>query len=97
MPFTIGGDYIPNKKEPEDQGKAKSNKPVKVRVQKRGKVLVTCILNLKQNPEELKSLARELKQCCGSGGTIRNDSIEIQGDHATKLKSELHKRGIKAQ
>lgn len=96
MPFTIGGDYIPNKREPDEDPQKKSKRPVKVRLQKRKNVVVTTILNLKQNPAELKGLAKELKQACGSGGTIKDDCIEIQGDHVQKLKDELLKRGIKS-
>jgi len=38
-------------------------------------------------------LARELKQKCGSGGTIRDDVVEIQGDHRDALADELSARG----
>ena len=44
-------------------------------------------------PSELKALGRQLKQACGSGGTVKNGTIEIQGDHRDGLVIELKKRG----
>ncbi len=40
---------------------------------------------------ELKNLAKNLKQLCGTGGTVKNGIIEIQGDHRDTLVTELHK------
>jgi len=43
--------------------------------------------------EELKALARELKQKCGTGGTLKDGIIEIQGDHRDSLIELLKSRG----
>ncbi len=56
---------------------------------------VTVISGLPLAGEELKSLAKELKSRCGSGGTIKDGVIEIQGDHRDLLLEELSKRGFK--
>jgi translation initiation factor 1 len=45
------------------------------------------------HPEGIKNLARELKQTCGTGGTVKNGIIEIQGDHRDLLVEELEKHG----
>lgn len=42
---------------------------------------------------ELKDLAKRLKAKCGSGGTVKNRTIEIQGDHRDFLLAELKKLG----
>lgn len=42
---------------------------------------------------QLESLAGELKRRCGSGGTVRDGRIEIQGDHRDTLVNELSRRG----
>ncbi|HAZ94100.1 MAG TPA: stress response translation initiation inhibitor YciH, partial [Porticoccaceae bacterium] len=41
----------------------------------------------------LKTLAKQLKQKCSTGGTIKDGVIEIQGDHRDTLKAELEKLG----
>jgi translation initiation factor 1 len=46
---------------------------------------------------ELGALATELKKACGSGGTVRDGVIEIQGDHREQLVAELIRRGFKAR
>jgi translation initiation factor 1 len=46
---------------------------------------VTLVKKLILTNEELKELAKKLKQVCGSGGTIRDDIIEIQGEHREKI------------
>lgn len=54
---------------------------------------VTLVYGVPLNGEELKQLAKELKQKCGSGGTLKDNVIEIQGDHRQVLQAELAKRG----
>jgi translation initiation factor 1 len=44
---------------------------------------------------ELAALGKQLKQRCGSGGTIRGGVIEIQGDHRDAIVRELGGRGWK--
>jgi translation initiation factor 1 len=43
--------------------------------------------------DELKKLAKELKQKCGTGGTVKDDVIEIQGDHRDLLIELLKAKG----
>ena len=56
---------------------------------------VCLITGLPLNDAELKKLARELKKKCGSGGTVKNGVIEIQGDHREILAEALIKLGFK--
>jgi translation initiation factor 1 len=58
---------------------------------------VTLISGLGLGPEELAARATELKRRCASGGTIRGDSIEIQGEHRDTLVAELIRRGFAAR
>lgn len=50
---------------------------------------VTLIKGIAVSPEELQKLAKRLKALCGSGGTIKESIIEIQGDHRQFLKQYL--------
>ena len=58
---------------------------------------VTLIRNLVLSPEAMKELAKKLKQLCGSGGTVKDNVIEIQGEHREKIAEELRKLGYKAK
>jgi len=47
--------------------------------------------------EDLRTLATHLKQVCGSGGTTKDDMIEIQGEHREKIGEALMKLGYKVK
>jgi len=53
---------------------------------------VTVISGLQISDEELKLLAKKLRALCGSGGTIKQGVIEIQGDHRLKAKQYLEQQ-----
>jgi translation initiation factor 1 len=55
------------------------------------------ITGLPLTPEQLETLAGELKRACGAGGAVRGDRIEIQGEHRERLVAELLKRGYDAK
>jgi len=59
----------------------------------RGGKTVTVIAGLSGSPHSLAALASELKRACGTGGALRGDVVEIQGDVRDRLKIELEKRG----
>jgi translation initiation factor 1 len=59
----------------------------------RGGKEVTCISGIPLEGKELAILTKELKQRCGTGGTIKEEVVEIQGDHRELLIAELQKRG----
>jgi translation initiation factor 1 len=58
---------------------------------------VTVIRGLPLAAQALETLAAELKRRCGSGGTVREGLIEIQGEHRDRLVEELIKRGFAAK
>ncbi|MDW7681125.1 MAG: hypothetical protein SCK70_11210 [bacterium] len=63
---------------------------------RRGKK-VTVINGFQHRPEHLKTLATALKQFCGSGGTVKETAIEIQGDHREKLSQKLAAMGYQTK
>jgi translation initiation factor 1 len=58
---------------------------------------VTMITGFQHKPETLSQLLKQLKSQCGSGGTVKDNSLEIQGDHKQKLLETLTKIGYKAK
>ncbi|WP_026180316.1 translation initiation factor Sui1 [Hahella ganghwensis] len=58
---------------------------------------VTLISGIPLAGEDLKNLAKSLKQKCGVGGTIKDGIIEIQGDHRNLLLQELTRLGYNAK
>lgn len=54
---------------------------------------VTVITGLPLDVAALKSMAKELKRLCGSGGAIKQGAVEIQGDHRAVLLPHLQQRG----
>ena len=58
---------------------------------------VTVIKGLALNALELADLARQLKTACGSGGTVKDGVIEVQGDHCDRLMAALTAKGYKVK
>src|ERR1700682_1564233 len=50
----------------------------------RGGKTVTVITGVPAKDDGLAALAQQLKKLCGSGGTVKDGTIEIQGDHCDK-------------
>jgi translation initiation factor 1 len=63
----------------------------------RGGKVVTLIKNLHLSPDSYKTLTKHLKQTCGSGGTIKDGVIEIQGDHRDTIALALQRLGYKTK
>ena len=58
---------------------------------------VTTLTGFELSAAELQTLAKQLKQLCGTGGTVKEWTIEIQGDQREKLKAELENRSFKVK
>jgi translation initiation factor 1 len=54
---------------------------------------MTVVSGVPLHPEGLRDLAKKLKQKCGTGGTVKDGIIEIQGGHRDLLVSELQALG----
>ena len=63
----------------------------------RGGKTVTLVKNLVLSEKDLKALAKQLKRTCGSGGTIKDGVIEIQGEHRPKIADALRKMGYQVK
>jgi len=58
---------------------------------------VTLIAGLPLAAEALSALAKRLKQRCGSGGTVKDGLIEIQGDHRQTVSEALGNEGYRVK
>jgi translation initiation factor 1 len=58
---------------------------------------VTVITGIPLDHDGLLNLAKQLKQKCGTGGTMKDGVIEIQGDRRDTVVEELHKQGYRVK
>ena len=63
----------------------------------RGGKTVTVVSGFQHDEATLIALAKKLKAACGTGGSVQEDTIEIQGDHKVKLLELTIKLGYKAK
>lgn len=59
----------------------------------RGGKAVTVVRGVLLAEPELARLGKELKAACGSGGTLKDGVIEVQGDHVARVVEALKARG----
>jgi translation initiation factor 1 len=78
---------------PQGDGTARVSRSTKGR----GGKCVSLVTGLQLGSDELNKLARHLKQKCGSGGTLKDGVIEIQGDHREQIVRELTGLGYKTR
>jgi translation initiation factor 1 len=99
---TDQGRLCPDCGKPLPQCSCKQHKPITkgdgvVRVSRetkgRGGKSVNVISGLALAPVALEKLCTQLKKRCGTGGTVKEGSIEIQGEHRDTLVAELSKLG----
>ena len=60
----------------------------------RGGKAVTVVSGIPGDDATLKSRAKVLKQRCGVGGSVKDGTIEIQGDHRVTIKQILESEGF---
>jgi translation initiation factor 1 len=93
------GNYLERK--PEEEVLEATMRPAQQRVTVRldrkarcGKS-VTVIEGLRMPQEDRAALLKQLKAGLGTGGTVKDDSLEIQGDHRNALMAALEKMGYR--
>ena len=91
------------KKKPVENALQASVRPmqqkVTVRLERKGRggKSVTVIDGLQMRQKEREALLKQLKTRLGTGGTVKDTSLEIQGDHRNALMAELGKMGYTAK
>lgn len=89
MPFTIGGEWIPDPPSPSPQ------QQIKVIKEKRRGSYVTLILHFSSDTAQLKKVCSSMKQQLGCGGSVKDGNIELQGDQVENVKLILKEMGLK--
>jgi translation initiation factor 1 len=62
----------------------------------KGKI-VTAVTGLDPAASDLPALLKQLKSTCGAGGTVRDDTVEVQGEHRDKVASVLREMGYRVK
>jgi translation initiation factor 1 len=60
----------------------------------RGGKAVTVVKGVPVDADALAALGKQLKAACGSGGTVKDGVIEVQGDHCAPVIALLQKQGF---
>lgn len=63
----------------------------------RGGKAVTVVTGVALEAQALDQLGKQLKAACGSGGTVKDGVIEVQGDHCDKVMALLQAQGYKTK
>lgn len=90
--FETGEDYLPETLPPAKQ-------TLYVRLDRKGRKgkTVTLVDGFKGNPEDLKTLGKELKSKCGVGGSVKDGEIILQGDSRERIISLLTEKGYQVK
>lgn len=98
---TDGGRMCPDCRQPvatcacAAQATPKGDENVKVSRQSKGRggKTVTLVKGVALDPVALALLGKQLRTACGSGGTVKDGVIEVQGDHCELVMETLRKLG----
>ena len=87
------------KKRPEPPTQFKSDGTIRIRRETKGRKgkTVTTIYGFDLDDQALKILAKDMKQHCGTGGSVKEGMIVIQGDHRDTVKGFLEGKGYKVK
>jgi len=64
---------------------------------KGGGKVITIVKGFIGKNDDLEGLGKQLKSLCGSGGTVKDQEVQIQGDHRDKIITWLLSKNYKAK
>jgi translation initiation factor 1 len=68
---------------------------IRIRLDRRASDRVaTVVSGLPGSAAEIAAFAKALKAACGSGGSVKDGTVELQGDHREKVEAALRARGL---
>ncbi len=82
-----------------DSSKPAGDGVVRIRKETKGRrgKTVTLISGMAGGEEALRRLSAELKRVCGSGGSVKDGILLIQGDHRSRIEQWLKAKGVKVK
>lgn len=92
-----GDDETPAPREESATDRARAMAKLHVQLEKKGRKGkgVTVIKGFFHTRKDLQEFARDLKARCGAGGTVKDDTIEIQGDHRSTAAEFFRAKGFR--
>lgn len=96
--YSTGGEKLPDAATPPsgDEGVARTGVRISLERRASGRV-VTVVTGLPAAREEAEVLARALKAACGTGGSVKDGLLELQGDHRSAVEAALRARGLRSK
>ena len=87
------------RKVPDPQPQIKPDGIIRIRRETKGRKgkTVTTVFGFYLDDQALKILAKDLKQLCGSGGSVKEGMIVLQGDHRDTVKGFLEGKGFRVK
>jgi len=68
---------------------------IRIRLDRRASGRVVTVVTGLSGPGVAATLARELRAACGARGTVKDRTLELQGDHRDRIEAALGARGLK--
>jgi translation initiation factor 1 len=94
---TESGRVSPSADAPAGPATPAAGKGIRIRLDRRASSrVVTLVTGVPGTADGVQALARELRAACGTGGTVRDDTIELQGDHRDRVEAALSARGLRS-
>ena len=92
-------DCICKKKRPEPRPQSKPDGIIRIRRETQGRKgkTVTTVFGFDLDDQALKVLAKDLKHHCGTGGSVKDGMIFIQGDHRDVVKGLLEGKAFRVR
>lgn len=95
MVYSTDPNFVPEREEEDHSTISPDQQPLRIFLDRMGGgKTVSRISGFQDADSELEALAKELKQKCGVGGSVKNGEILIQGDHRDKLEKLLREKGF---
>ncbi|MBD3674230.1 MAG: translation initiation factor [Planctomycetaceae bacterium] len=82
---------------PEPKRTPPQQQTLKITLEKRKKGKAVTVIRGLAADNDLNSLLKELKSVCGAGGSVQDQTLEIQGNHLDRLPQKLRKLGYQIQ